>query len=330
MIARTLAAVAMVAAAVLASPPSVEAQAPAKPARVAVLCIVRCAGPSHDTFVGSLRELGRVDGQNLVLDFREAGGQLERLPALAGELLAARPDVIVASSPQGVRAVKDATSSVPIVMIGVADPVLVGLVPSLARPGGNLTGVTTLPARGFIAKQLELLKELLPQASRIAVFWNSTNEIHRANLREELPPAAERLGVRLQWIDVRAPADIEAAFDTAVRGRAEALLAAGDPLFHSPPGRLPELALRARLPAIHFSREVASAGGGLLAYGPDFAEIFRNAAGYVDRILRGAKPADMPIAQPTKFILVVNQRTAKALGLSVPSTLLLRADEIIE
>jgi len=318
----------MLAVAVLASSPSAGAQA--KPARVAVLCGVRCGGPVFDTFRQTLRELGRVEGQNLVIDFRDGEGQPDRLPALASELLAARPDVMLSTSPQTARALKDATSTVPIVITGVADPVRIGLVPSLARPGGNLTGLTTLPAGGFIAKQLELLKELVPHASRIAVFWNSGNEIHRAHLPEELPQAAERLGVRLQWIDVRASGEIEAAFDTAVRGRAEALLLAGDPLFHNPPGRVPELALRARLPAIYFISDIARVGGGLIAYGPDLNDMFRNAAGYVDRILKGAKPADMPIAQPTKFVLVVNQRTAKALGLAVPAALLLRADEIIE
>jgi putative ABC transport system substrate-binding protein len=326
MLARTLA-TAMVAVTVLVSSSPVGAQA--KPARVAMLCVVRCDGPAFDVFRQTLRELGRVEGQNLVLDVRGAAGQLDRLPALASELLAARPDVVLGTSPQSARALKDATSTVPIVIVGVADPVMIGLVPSLARPGGNLTGLTTLPAGGFIAKQLEMLKELLPQASRIAVFWSSKNEIHRAVLPGELPPAAERLGVRLQMIDVHDPGDVEPAFETAVRGKAEALLAAGDPIFHRPAGRLPELALRARLPAIYLDRDVARAGG-LLAYGPDFLDMYRNAAGYVDRILKGAKPADMPIAQPTKFVFVVNQRTAKALGLSIPNALLLRADEIIE
>jgi putative ABC transport system substrate-binding protein len=306
------------------------AQAPAKMPRVAVLCTTHCAGPSHDAFLGTLRELGRVDGRTIVLDTRAGGGQLDRLPVLAGELLAARPDVIVASAPQGVRAVRDATSTVPIVMVGVADPVLIGLVPSLARPGGNLTGLATLPARGFIAKQLELLTEMLPHATRIAVFWNSKNDIHRANLHEELPPAAERLGIRLHLIDVRDGAELEAAIDSAARGGAQALLAVGDPIFHRPVRRVPELALRARLPAIYLDAEVARSGGGLLAYGPDFLEMYRKAAVYVDRILKGGKPSEMPIEQPSTFLLVVNQRTATALGVVVPSALLLRADEIVE
>jgi len=329
MIPRMLAA-ALLAVAVPASWMLAHAQAPAKIPRVAVLCTTRCEGPSHDAFLGTLRELGRVDGRTVVLDTRAGSGQLDRLPVLAGELLAARPDVIVASAPQGVRAVRDATSTVPIVMVGVADPVLIGLVPSLARPGGNLTGLATLPARGFIAKQLELLKELLPHATRIAVFWNSKNDIHRANLHEELPPAAERLGIRLQLIDVRDGAELAAAFDTAARGGAEALLAVGDPIFHRPVGRVPELALRARLPALYLDAEVARSGGGLLAYGPDFIEMYRKAAMYVDRILKGGKPSEMPIEQPSTFLLVVNQRTAKALGVAVPSALLLRADEIVE
>jgi len=232
-------------------------------------------------------------------------------------------------SPQPIRAAKDATSTIPIVMMFVADPVRIGLVPNLTRPGGNLTGVTSLPATGFIAKQLTLLREMVPGATRVAVFWNSTNEIHRAVLPGELPPAAEQLGVRLSMIDVRKPDDIEPGFDAAVTAQAQALLVAGDPLFHRPPRRLPDLALRHRLPAIYFDNGVAAAGG-LMSYGPDYLPSVRRAAAQTDRILRGAKPGDIPIEQPSTFLLSINQRTAKALGITVPPSLLLRATEVLE
>jgi len=306
----------------------VEAQQTSKTVRIAMVCGVRCDGPTIDAFWQTLRELGLVDGQNLVRDIRGAGGEPERLPSILADVLAARPDVIVTFAPQPTRAAKAATSSVPIVMAFVADPVLIGLVPSLTHPGGNLTGVTTLPALGFIAKQLELLKEAVPRARRVAVFWNSTNEIHRANLPKELQEA-QRLRLQLQMIDVRGPADIEPAFEAAVKERAEALLAVGDPLFHQPPRRLPDLALRHRLPTMFLVGDVARAGG-LIAYGPDFVSTIGQAAVQVHKILRGAKPGDIPIEQPTKFELVINAATAKTLGLTIPPPLLLRADKVIE
>ena len=313
----------------LAAPLAGRAQPPAaSEKRVAALCTTRCEGRAFDALRRGLREHGWIEGKNLRLDVRGAEGQPGRLRGLADELLAARPDVMVAMAPQPVRAARDATSTVPIVMVAVADPVSIGLVPSLTRPGGNLTGVTTLPGRGFIAKQVELLKELVPAASRIAVFWNSRNEIHRGNLGEELL-LAEQLGVQFQRIDVREIAEVEPAFEAAVRGRADALLVVGDPITFAPAARVPERALQARLPAIYLARDVAVAGG-LIAYGPDFLQIYRRAADYVDRILKGAKPADMPIEQPTTFELVVNLKTARALGLTVPPSLLVRADEVIE
>jgi putative ABC transport system substrate-binding protein len=313
---------------VVASDLRVEAQQTSKTVRIAMVCGVRCDGPTIDAFWQTLRELGLVDGQNLVRDIRGAGGEPERLPSILADVLAARPDVIVTFAPQPTRAAKAATSSVPIVMAFVADPVLIGLVPSLTHPGGNLTGVTTLPALGFIAKQLELLKEAVPHARRVAVFWNSTNEIHRANLPKELQEA-QRLRLQLQMIDVRGPADIEPAFEAAVKERAEALLAVGDPLFHQPPRRLPDLALRHRLPTMFLVGDVARAGG-LIAYGPDFVSTIGQAAVQVHKILRGAKPGDIPIEQPTKFELVINTATARTLGLTIPPPLLLRADKVIE
>jgi putative tryptophan/tyrosine transport system substrate-binding protein len=306
----------------------VEAQQAAKTVRIAMVCGVRCAGPAIDAFWQTLRELGLVDGQNLVRDVHGAGGEPERLPSILADILAARPDVIVTLSPQPTRAARAATSSVPIVMAFVADPVSIGLVPSLSHPGGNLTGVTTLPAPGFIAKMLEVLKEAVPHATRVAVLWNSTNEIHRAILAKEIQQA-QPLQLQLQMIDARGPDDLEPALEAAVKGRAHALLVVGDPLFHQPPQRLPDLALRHRLPAMFLVGDVARAGG-LVAYGPDFVSTIRQAAVQVHKILRGEKPANIPIEQPTKFELVINMATAKALGLTIPPSLQLRADQIIE
>lgn len=293
-----------------------------------MVCGVRCDGAAYDAFWQQLRELGRVDGRNLVTDIRGADGQYARLPAMLSDVLAARPDLIVAAGPQPVRAAKDATATLPIVMMFVADPVLIGLVPSLTRPGGNLTGVTTLPAGDFPGKQLELLKEMVPGASRVGVLWNSTNEIHRA-IVPRIPASAQRLDLRLQLIDVRTPADIEPAFETAARERAQALLVVGDPLFHRPAGRLPELALRAGLPAIYLDTSVVAAGG-LMAYAPDYVALARRAAVQADRILKGARPGEIPIEQPSTFSLGINLKTAKALGLTVPPRLLLQATETFE
>ncbi|MGH2627232.1 MAG: ABC transporter substrate-binding protein [Anaerolineales bacterium] len=315
--------------AVVAAPLPTGAQQAGRVARIGLLCAVRCEGPGLDVFRAGLRDLGWVEGRNLVSEVRAAGGQLDRLPALARELVALNPDLIVASAPQPSRAAKDATSVVPVVFVGVADPVRVGLVQSLARPGGNVTGVATLVPGGFMAKQLELLKEAVPRAVRVATLGNPTNAVYRVTFPVEIPPAAQALGLRLQVLEVSEPGQIEGAIEAAVRERADALHVLGDPIFHSPPTRLPELAARARLPAIYISAEVVRAGG-LMSYGPSFRDLYRRAAGYVDRILKGAKPTELPVAQPTKFDLVINLRTAKALGLTIPQSLLQRADDVIQ
>jgi len=285
--------------------------------------------PGQMAFYEELRQRGYVEGQNLVVERRNAAGQPDRLPALARELVALRPDLIVASSPQPNRAVKDATSTIPIVMFAVADPVRAGLAASLARPGGNLTGVATLVPGGFVAKQLELLHEAVPKATRIAVLVNPTNEIHRIVIPQEVPEAARQLGVQIHIVEARTTDEIEPAINAAVGERAEALLINGDPVFNSSPERLPQLVARTGLPAIYLLRSQALAGG-LMSYGPNFVELARRAASYVDRILKGAKPGDLAIEQPTKFELVINLKTAKALGLTIPQPLLLRADEVIQ
>ena len=222
-----------------------EAQQASKVARIGLLCASRCDGPGLDVLRAGLRDLGWVEGRNLVIEARAAGGQLDRLPALARELVALNPDLIVASSPQPSRAAKDATAVLPIVFVGVADPVRVGLVQSLRRPGGNVTGVATLVPGGFMAKQLELLKEAVPGASRVATLGNPTNDVYRVTFPVEIPPTARALGLRLQVLEVSEPGQIEGAIEAAVRERADALHVLGDPIFHSPPNRLPELAARA-------------------------------------------------------------------------------------
>ncbi len=310
-------------------PLAAEAQKAPATARVALVCGARCEGGGYDAFRHGLRELGWVEGGNVVVDVRGAEGQADRLPALVAELLAAKPDIIVAVGPQPARAAKNATSTIPIVFVAVADPIALGLVTNLARPDENVTGLTTLVPGGFMGKMLGLLKEAVPTASRIAVLWSSKNPLHVALIPKELLPSAEALDVRLQMWDVTEPSGIAPAVDAAARGQAQALLVLGDPMFHRPFGRVPDLALRARLPSLYLDRDVVLVGGGLLSFGPDWDVMFRRAAVYVDRILKGTKPSDLPIEQPTKFDLVVNLKTAKALGITIPQSVLLRADEVI-
>ena len=311
-------------------PLSAEAQRAGRPSRIALLCPRRCEGAAYDSFRQGLRELGRVEGRDLLVDVRGAEGQPNRLPSLIAELLDRKPDVIVAFTSQPARAAKNASSVIPVVFVAVGDPVALGLVASLARPGGNATGLSAMFLGGFQAKMLQLLKDVVPTASRVAVFWNSKNPAHPALIPGELLPAAESLDTRLQMLDVSEPAGIAPAIDAAVRDRAQALLVLGDPMFHTPPGRIPELALRVKLPALYLDRDVVTIGGGLMSYGPDWVAIYRRAATYVDRILRGAKPADLPVEQPTKFELVINLKTARAIGVTIPPSLLVRADQVIE
>jgi putative ABC transport system substrate-binding protein len=254
---------------------------------------------------------------------------VDLLPALARELIALRPDLIVAVTPPPNRAVKDATSTIPIVMIAVGDPVRAGLAASLPSPGGNLTGVAAVVPGGFMAKMLELLHQAVPKATRIAMLINPTNEMHRILVPLEIPEAARRLGVQIQIIEARTADEIEPALNAAVGERAEALFIQGDPVFNNPPERLPQLVARTGLPALYFFRTQVQAGG-LMSYGPVIPELFRRAAIYVDRILKGAKPGDLAIEQPTKFELVINLKTAKALGITIPQAVLLRADEVIQ
>jgi putative ABC transport system substrate-binding protein len=296
--------------------------------RLGIICGARCEGAGYDALTEGLARLGWIEGRNLIVDRRGGGGEQQRLPALAAELVAFKPDVLIAVGPQSTRAAKEAAGTIPIVMVAVADPVGTGLVQSLARPGGTITGFTTLVPGGFGGKQLEFLTQALPGATRFAVLVNPKNDVAMKLFPADVPPAAARLGLRLQVLEVSSPDDLGHAIDAAVRERADGLLVFGDPMFHTPPQRLPELVARARLPAMYLVREVTQAGG-LMSYGPDFEDMFRRTASFVDRILKGARPGDLPIEQPAKFLFVINLRTATALGRTIPQSLVERADEVI-
>src|SRR5262245_41777907 len=271
---------------------------------------------------------GWVEGQNLIVERRWAEGKNERLRALAAELVQRKVDVIVASAEAATLAAKDATSSVPIVMLFVGDPMGSKLVDSLARPGGNVTGMTYTPTLELLGKRLALLKEAVPHASRVAILSNPANPVHVRELRE-VQAAARPLKLQLHRLDARSPEEFDRVFAAIVRERADGLMVLVDSMFAIHRARLAELAATYHLPTMHGIREFVAAGG-LMAYGVNLIAYVESAAFYVDKILKGAKPADLPIEQPTKFELVINLKTAKALGLTVPQSLLLRADQVIE
>ena len=318
------------AAGIFLAPLDASAQTAAKVYRIGVLTMAPTdlGAPDWMALYDELRKRGYVEGQNLIVERRNAAGQADQLPALAKEVVALQPDLIVASGPQPNRAVKDATPTIPVVMIAVGDPVGVGLVTSLARPDGNMTGVSTFVPGGFMAKLLELLHQVVPKATRIAVLLNRDNDVMRLRYEQEIPEAARQLGVHIHRMEARTPDEIGPALNAAVGERVEALLMNADPVWNNPPARLPQLAARTGLPAIYLLRTQAEAGG-LMSYGPNFPDLFRRAATYVDRILKGAKPGDLAIEQPTTFELVINLKTAKALGLTIPASVLRQADEVI-
>jgi putative ABC transport system substrate-binding protein len=275
-----------------------------------------------------LREKGWIEGKDLIIDYRYFEGHAERLPALAAELVALNPDVLICSTPQAAVALKSATATIPIVFVGVGDPVAIGLVQSLSRPGGNITGLTSLVPGGFIAKQIEILRELLPSASKIALLTNPDSPMHRLALAEEVPRTARSLGVALPVVEATTAEELDGAFASAAAQHADAMVVFADTLTHNQAPRIIVLAAKHHLPAIYLFRQ--DANGGLMVYGPDLDDLFRRVGGYVDKILKGTKPSDLPVEQPTKFELVINMKTAKALGLTVPPSLLVRADEVIE
>jgi putative tryptophan/tyrosine transport system substrate-binding protein len=279
-----------------------------------------------EAFPEGMRALGYVEGQNLVLEYRGAEGQYERFPDLVVELVRLKVDVLMVPSRSAALAAKQATSTIPIVMVGLGDPVGSGLVASLARPGGNITGVTSL-APDLVGKQLEFLKDVLPTVSRGAVLWNPANPVHALQVRAA-EVAAQALGVQLHLVEARGPEAFDCTFAAMTSAPAGALLVLGDRVFLEHRRRLAELAAMSHLPTMHNVRPYVEAGG-LMAYGPSPLDILRRAAVYVDKILKGAKPADLPIEQPTTFDLVINLKTAQALGLTIPPAVLFQATEII-
>ena len=281
-----------------------------------------------DAFRDGLRELGWVDGKNIAVEYRFAESRYERLPALAAELVRLKVAVIVAGPTPPAVAAKNATGTIPIVIWGVADPVLVGLIESHARPGNNVTGTTFAFGIDLYGKELELLKEAVPTLRRVGVLSNSANPGHVPAVKG-VKATAESLGLSVQIVDVRASEEFEAAFDTLVKARAQAVLVIPDSLFGANAKKLAPVVAKSRLPSMFGARTNVEAGG-LMSYGPDLLNLNRQAAIYVDKILRGAKPAELPVEQPTKFELVINLKTAKALGMTIPQSLLLRADEVIQ
>jgi ABC-type uncharacterized transport system substrate-binding protein len=280
-------------------------------------------GPFRD----GLRDLGYEEGRNIVIEYRWAEGKYDRFPALIAELIALKVDVIVTAGTPAALAVKTATTSIPLVMVAVGDPVGTGLVASFARPGGNNTGLTSL-APELEGKRLELLREVVPKLSYIAVLWNPANA-YMVTTEKEVQAAAKVLHMKVLSLGVRTPEELDTALATVLKEQPGALNVLADRLFLHNRARIVDFAAQHRLPGVHAYRELVVAGG-LMSYGPSYADMHRRAAIYVDKILKGAKPADLPVQAPTKFELVINLKTAKALGLAVPPTLVALADEVIE
>jgi len=284
-----------------------------------------------ESFRAGLRDLGYVEGRNLVIEYRSAEGQLQRFPALAAELVALKVDVIVTANTQAALAAKQVTTIIPIVFAGPPDPVSSGLVTNLARPGSNITGLSSLPTPQLVGKSLELLTQALPSRTRVAALWHRDYpEQMQQDILGAVDSAARALGVHLQLVEARGgPANFDKAFSEMTRAHAESLTVLTSVLFMSERRRLVDLAAKHRIPAVYAVRDFVD-DGGLMSYGPLWADIYRRAATHVDKILKGTKPGDLPIEQPTKFELVINMKTARALGLTIPQSILVRADEIIQ
>jgi ABC-type uncharacterized transport system substrate-binding protein len=317
------------AAGALAAPFVAEAQQAGRVPRIGYLGTRTLSDFGVDAFRQGLRELGWVEGQNIGVDYRFAEGRLERLPDLAAELVRLKVDIIVAQATPGAAAAKNATETITIVMVPVGDPVGLGLIASLAHPGGNVTGVSySAGGLEIIGKQLELLKETLPKIRRVAILLNPANPTRPLTLKD-VNAAARSLVVQLQLLEARDPIEFDSGFAAMAKERIGALVVMADTMYVLHRIRLAELAARNRLPAAYGWREHAEAGG-LMSYGPSLSELFRRSATFVDKILKGAKPGDLPVEQPTKFEFVINLKTAKALGLTIPQSLLLRADQVID
>src|SRR5215207_1990010 len=287
----------------------------------------KALNPAELVFFDALRSLGWVEGKNLVIEYRFS--QLpDRLPASVADLIALSPDVLIGPGPQAAQALKSATGTIPIVFVGVGDPVKLGLVQSLSRPDGNVTGFSTMVPDDFLAKRLEILRELVPGASTIALLVNPDNPMQRVYLAEEIPRLARRLDVALLTVEATTAEELDVAFASAVAQHADAIIDFGDALTYAQAPRIIALAAKYHLPANYLFRHYAN--GGLSVYGADTGDLFRRAAAYVNKMFKGTKPSDLPVERPTKYELIINTKTAKALGLTVPPSLLARADEVIE
>jgi putative ABC transport system substrate-binding protein len=303
-----------------------EAQQPKNAATVGLLASGRGLGSAGDAFRQALRELGWVEGKNVLIQSQLAEVNLDKLPELATDLVQRKVAVIVADGDPAVQAAKRATRTIPIVLIAVGDPVTEGFVASLARPGGNLTGVTSISA-DLSGKRVELVKEIFSKASRLNVLWNPASSSNVLEFKA-MEVTARALGLKLQSLEVRGPQDFQAAFAAAAKDRASALVVVRDPLIDSQHFQILDFAMDKRLPLMHGERQFVEAGG-LMSYGPSRVELFRRAATYVDKILKGTKPADLPVEQPTKFEFIINLKTAKQIGLTIPPNVLARADQVI-
>ena len=306
-----------------------KAQQPKKVPRIGLLYSVSASSgaPRNEAFRQGLRELGYVEGSNIILEYRYADSKLDRLPELAAELVRLQVDVIVTSGPGPTRSAKAATVTIPIVMARDTDPVGNGFVASLARPGGNITGLSSL-APEISGKHVELLKEIVPRLARLAVLGTSTTP-GNAQVLKEIEIAAGAFGVTPQYLDVLSAGDIEPAFRAAVNGRAEAILVLGSGIYASRRQQVVDLTVKNRLPAIYRSREYMEEGG-LITYGVNPFDLDRRAATYVDKILKGTKPAELPVEQPKKFEFIINLKAAKQIGLTIPPNVLVRADRVIK
>jgi putative ABC transport system substrate-binding protein len=319
----------LIASGALLAAPLIRAQQQAKVWRIALLEPSQQDARAHlvKAFIQRLQELGYEEGRNSAIEMRFANGNLEKLPALASELVRLKVDVIVASTTPSINAARKATKAIPIVMATVGDPVEAGFVASFARPGGNITGLTT-QAPELMAKRVQLIKQAVPKLTRLAVLWDSRNT-HEVQGFKEATAAGRKLGISLQPLDVRGQEEIEVAFATMARGRANGLMVFENAINNSARTHIVDLAKKYRLPGIYPFRDFAE-DGGFMSYGAMIIDNYRQAAVYVDKILRGAKAADLPVQQPTKFELIINRKAGKVLGLSIPQSLLISADEVIE
>jgi putative ABC transport system substrate-binding protein len=311
----------------LAAPLTADVQTPAKIPRIGIMGDWPEDSPNWGVFRQGLRELGYVEGHNIAIEWRFTGEKLDRLAETATELVRLKMDIIVTTGTPATRAARQATTTIPIIMVSVGDPLRAGLVASLARPGGNVTGSTLMTGPELSPKRLQLLQETLPTASRVAFLWNPTNPANVLHF-EDIQAGARALGVTLPAVEVSSPNEFASALAAMMRERPDALMMTADPMHQRHVGQIMDFAAKHRLPIISNVKENVVAGA-LMSYGASLPELYKRAAVYVDKILKGAKPSDLPVQQPTKFELVINLKTAEALGLTLPPSILFQADEVI-